>query len=492
MEKILLFQFSESGWKIAAAQLEVIEKHLALGDEVLIVYCNGKGYACDLNLTKSRLNCLNCTYQTQRGLRALSHKVATRAFQSYLKEEDQALITSFGEKASLDQKTLRTLYYEDFDIGQGVISILISRFRNPYVEPFNTTPIACHLLEASLAAYLAADRAIKEFSPDTVYFFNGRGCQQRAFLEACKKHNIHYGIFEEGCDINHYEIFWNATPHSIAYRDKSMREIWNNGDRAQLIKKATDFYTNRAKGSSGYGGMKSFTAQQEKGKLPDSWNPNYHNVVIYCSSEDEFAAIGDEWKNPLYDSQLDGLCAIAQSMKEHAGNTMIYLRMHPNLINLTNHFTRTCQSIAHERFEVIPPDSPISSYDLLFACDTVVSFASTMGIEATFWEKPSLLLGRCFYQHLDVAYQPSNHQEAMEYIHADLKPKDKEGALIYIAYFLSFGKTFYMTDIGDSPLDVRFRGVHLRGNFLTRKLLEWRDRSKGPTITHLFGAQDNQ
>ncbi len=90
-----------------------------------------------------------------------------------------------------------------------------------------------------------------------------------------------------------------------------------------------------------------------------------------------------------------------------------YLRMCPNLSNLMNAFRAECESLQHDRFEVVLPELPISSYDLLFSCDMVVSFASTIGIEAVYWGKPSVLLGSFFYQNLDVAYRPTTHEEAL-------------------------------------------------------------------------------
>ena len=134
----------------------------------------------------------------------------------------------------------------------------------------------------------------------------------------------------------------------------------------------------------------------------------------------------------------------------------------------------------------------MSSYDLMFAADTVVSFASTIGIEAVFWDKPSVLLGSCFFQYLDVAYQPTTHEEAMALLTQKLEPKDKVGALMYAGYIMTFGEPYTMSEVGGTPTDVTFRGVHLRGGLLMKPLLRIREKFTGPTINRLIGGQDDQ
>ena len=124
---------------------------------------------------------------------------------------------------------------------------------------------------------------------------------------------------------------------------------------------------------------------------------------------------------------------------------MVYLRMHPNLSGLYNKFRSECEALENDKFKVILPESPVSSYDLMFAADTVVSFASTIGIEAVFWDKPSVLLGSCFFQYLDVAYQPTTHEEAMALLTQKLEPKDKVGALMYAGYIMTFGEPYTMS-----------------------------------------------
>ncbi len=103
-------------------------------------------------------------------------------------------------------------------------------------------------------------------------------------------------MIEEGGDLDHYALFENATPHDIKYRTQQMLKAWNSSSKEELERKGAEFFEKRASGYKGYGVIKSFTGNQKQGLLPEKWDPEAHNVVIYCSSEDKFAAIGEQWK----------------------------------------------------------------------------------------------------------------------------------------------------------------------------------------------------
>ena len=63
--------------------------------------------------------------------------------------------------------------------------------------------------------------------------------------------------------------------------------------------------------------------------------------------------------------------------------------------------------------------------------DTVVTFGSSIGIEAVFGGKPSVLLGPSFYSQLKGPYLANSHQHAIELLSDDLMPAAEHEALMY-------------------------------------------------------------
>jgi hypothetical protein len=183
--------------------------------------------------------------------------------------------------------------------------------------------------------------------------------------------------------------------------------------------------------------------------LPQNWNPGKKNIIIFNSSEDEFAAVGPEWKNPVYKDQLTGIKAILEDL-QFEKDIWIYLRIHPNLEDVKDEDTMALYDLHYQNLTIVKPDSKISSYELLFNASKVVTFGSTMGIEAVYWGIPSISIGITLYSDFNATYQPANHKQVIEMIKSDLKPSAPEPALKYGFFYKTFGvdyKLYTPTDI---------------------------------------------
>ena len=162
------------------------------------------------------------------------------------------------------------------------------------------------------------------------------------------------------------------------------------------------------------------------------------NIVIFNSSDDELASIGADYDSySLFKSQYAGICSILEHFSRER-DYCFYLRMHPNLSKLDNTFVNELLGLADkfDNITVIAPAEKISSYSLMDAADKVISFGSTMGVEANYFGKPSILLSASAYYNLGVCYLPVSMDELWEMIKADLHPLAKEGAIKYAFYLL--------------------------------------------------------
>jgi hypothetical protein len=259
-------------------------------------------------------------------------------------------------------------------------------------------------------------------------------------MRACARHGVECAVHERGCDLRHFEIYPNAFPHDRAIASRTIEDLWDRASDRERREVGAQWYRDKAIGIEMY--EKSFVAGQEGGLLPADWDPKLRNVVVFTSSEDEFAAIGEEWDNPLYRNELAGVREILRSLPGISDDVRLYIRIHPNLRGLDNRQTRGLQEIDHPRVTVVPADSPISTYALLKNASKVVTFGSTVGIEAVFWGVPSILAGVSWYRDLGGTYNPATHAELMAMIEADLSPKDTLAALMYGYFSSRFGTPF--------------------------------------------------
>jgi hypothetical protein len=263
-------------------------------------------------------------------------------------------------------------------------------------------------------------------------------------------------LHERGNSMPFYSLFENTSIHDLKNTQRLIIETWENADPIERNARATKWFQTRIGGK-----MENWFSFLEKQtfELPENWNGSKKNILICNSSEDEFASLNDEWKNHLYANQTDGIIKIINDTKD-IENIHIYLRIHPHLAKVSNSDLTELLAIKSHHLTIIPANSLISTYHLVKHASQVITFGSTIGMEATFMGKPSILAGKSFYYNLGATYDPSSHEELIQLINSDLEPKSKEKALMFAYYFGTFGipfKHYQPEDFGKG----KFKGKYI-------------------------------
>jgi hypothetical protein len=470
--RVLVFT-AHTHWKPHyETDLEIIQRHLDDGDEVVHLHCDADLPACDANLHHDMAICRNCIGIRKAGISLLFPRVPSISFLNLSQSNKRELASVRKTFATIAE--LKRFYIEEFDIGMAVLSSIISRTRDPEPDLSVLGDMVSRFVVAALSVYRSLQNYLDENPVARAYVFNGRFAPVRAVLRACRSRGVPCYVHERGHDIHHYVLDKNTTMHDLAYMQQQIRAQWERaaGD-SRRNEIAEEFYLERSKGvvQSWY----SFVARQKEGLLPASWNPAKRNVAIFSSSEDEFVALDAQWNNPLYADQVEGLQRIVESLEANHDDIHVYLRIHPNLNGVNNNQTRALYDLRREFFEIIPPDDSVSTYALIKHADKVLTFGSTVGIEAVFWGTPSIHAGRSYYQDLEGTYNPGSHEELITMLKADLPPKDRTAALVYGYYFSTFGipfKYFQATGLGSG----RFKGQTIVASELSLAL--WTGRAK--------------
>lgn len=443
--------------------LEIAETRLEAGDRVAFLVCERELPFCDTNKHHKRALCFECVGRRRDGIARLSRPVDVHRIRDFLGAKDHALLGGLPERFR-SQAELRDFEFEGFDLGLATLSSLISVFRDADVE-LGPDPkrrrVVAGFLRGAAASFLATRRALRATQADRVYLFNGRLAPTRGALRACQQAGVTCFVHERGCDLEHYALYENTLPHDIAYNETRIRAAWQDGRRSrdEKVAIADAWYAARARGV--IPNWFSYAGSQEAGALPADWDSERYNVALYVSSEEECAAIGKEWSGPLFGDQADAVRVLCGALAERAPRLQLYIRLHPNQAGLDNRSIRLLRSLASERVSVLAPESRVNSYDLLRASDKVVSFGSTVGVEAAYWGKPSVLLGSCFFRNLGSTYLPPDFAAAVEAIAAELPPKDREGALMYGYDQATFGVRFRHFR-PDGVVAGHFKGARLR------------------------------
>jgi hypothetical protein len=448
-------------------ELEIIQEHLEKGDEVIQLFCENQLPACDQNPFFVPSVCNLCQKIRKEGKKLLKGNLRSIPLPEPSLSEKEAIAALPFKFESI--KELQALKIENFDIGFSVVSSLISFTRNPKPLPSDFQPALFSFITSAAGLYFGFRSWLKQNKPDVVFLFNGRLAHTRAIMRACQAEGVHFVIHERGANKDKYALFPDNSPHDLKFIQSEVIRLWNESDPEQREKEGRSFYELTASGQEI--GWFSFTNNQ-KNILPENWQPDNYNVVIFSSSEDEFASLSEEWHNHIYPSQIDGIKRIAKDLLSEK-KIHFFLRVHPNLKKVDNDEKRALYALEAPNLTIIKAESEVSSYKLLKEASLVLTFGSTMGIEAVYQGKPSILAGRSLYSELGATYNPSNHEEVVSLLKNPPAALDKTGAIIYGHYCKTFGTNFrfYKPDSLDKG---SFAGVYLNRN--KRSTEKWIDK----------------
>lgn len=437
------------------------------GEDVIVVGCpGGRRYACSLNIYGLSSICHVCKQQRSRGVRKLQGSFIY--LESPTGQSDLPL-KSLSDVQLKDRWAIKSLNYRSVDVGQAAYSSYVGLARDLDLEgglarfSLDKLVYTAQVLSAFFFALLK-DRKVTR-----VVLYNGRQNQNRPLLRVAQLLAIKAEVMEAtGPDALGVYTFEDCLPQDLTNLPKLIERNWQEfkGDREEVARNYFEF-----KRRGGAINDRSYVLGQTKDLLPKEWDKAKRNIVIFNSSEDEFAAIGGEFDNTLYAGQAEAVFDICRALCDEPG-VKVYLRIHPNLSNVKWTFARQLRelSVRFPHAVVVPPESPISTYAMLAECDVAVSFGSTVGIEAAYWGRPSILVGRCAYETTGSVYVPKSREELIGLLKdPGLRPLSSLGAK-KAALFWSRGGRGTTHFGGTRVAGYTFMGQHTRKSVFEKML----------------------
>ncbi len=431
MDKKYLFYFGSCFGQKFMGQL--LDKAMSLAidknNKVLFAYCGGINELCTHNLRGSKPMCRLCYSCTKAILK--KYNIESVALYDY--KSDNTVTFEYSSSDELKQIT-----YRDVCIGLSIMSCYISLTRNmnPSLNGDNRKYFDAHL-QQNVRFVDALYRLIEDYRPNEIIGYNGRFEDDRPAYDIAIKLKIPISLVEDVVvDGQSHRIFYqNNLPHSIEGNRKLREYCWSNYhlELEEKISLGKSFFEKRRSGLPS--GDKIYIGSQKADLVP-KFDKTKINVAIMNSSEDEFASVGGEWeKLKLFHTQYEGIIFLLENASK---DVHFYLRIHPNLkdVPYSYHTKLLRLSEKYDNITVIPGDSPMSTYGIMDNVDIVVSFGSTMGIESSFWGKPSIVLGPCHYYGDKVAYTPKSKEEILTLLRKDLSPLYNDNLVKFGAYIL--------------------------------------------------------
>jgi hypothetical protein len=412
-------------------ELEIIENEIKHGNELSILYCKSNLQSCFFNASHNILACAICEGRSK----VFYDKIG---FPKSKLKALKILVTNFDIHPIKDIDDIFSLRYKNYDIGRGIAASYISTRRN-YEFQIEDEEFIKEMAIMCANVIENIEHQINFLKLDNIILFNGRFAEQNAIIEVCQKHNIDYSTFEKSSAQGKYKFFKNMLPHSLTSRAIEIKRLWEYADpilRAQIGK---EWFDNRQKKSTGL--VKKFLAKQVNGVLPEAFDNSKTNIAFFIGSEDEHKAL-KEYHFKHYSNQNEAITTIIKHYKDEE-NICFHLRVHPHLQKIDSSQMNEIRNFKFSNLNIIHADEKVDTYELMRACDKVISFGSTTGIEATFVGVPSILFGHSYFESTDCVYLPQDYAELYHLVSTkNLKPKPVESTYPFAFYQSTVGIPF--------------------------------------------------
>jgi len=326
--------------------------------------------------------------------------------------------------------------FQGVNLGIGAASTLISRcdLESPDIKWWSLT-IKKLLFESAISYQLTID-LINNISPNIVYTYNGRFAVENAIAQACIKKNIKILIHERGGSFDKYDVF-DFPLHSFSNFEKKINKYWESSEMNSKIEISKEFFEKKRKGIETYW-MSYNKFYSDDFKLPYT---NKIKVVFFSSSDDELASVFNSETQPIFKKQRECIKYLINFFSDK-DDYLFILRNHPNISTKHKKDKFFWDNLTGNNLLVFESTSKINSYNLIEYADIVITYISTVGIEATYWNKPSVLMGLSYYRFLDCTYNPTSIEEFEKLFTNHLLPKNKELCYPFGFFYNSFGN-FY-------------------------------------------------
>jgi hypothetical protein len=289
--------------------------------------------------------------------------------------------------------------------------VTLTKSRN--ANPLQNREILEDMLHSYLQVYSATQKYIQANSITKIYLFNGRFLHERAAWDAAKSMGIKTVIFETTRNRLHMR---ELGFHNRQNNQQLIREHWLSSPLPLDAKKeiSDEWFRNMRSGGN------PFTTNSSNSiAIPTPY------FVYFSNSDDEAVGFWEQWDQGL-GSQIDCVKDLISHF-ERKKNFKLVIRLHPNLASKPQIDQAEWKDLRESEFvKVILPLDEVSSYSLIESSQGVITFGSTIGIEAAFMSKPVMVLADCKFDELGFAFKPKNWAQAFEWLTSTITPTELE------------------------------------------------------------------
>jgi hypothetical protein len=449
---LLVFSFCNDWVDMFANEYDLVRRHLDDQGEVVVYGCTGGLPACRAKMASTNKHtCSICNYRREQAYASLMHLPNF----SYVEMPEVNVVADFPTTYS------ELIGYEYNEYRFGLCALSSTQVF------YSTCDQSLHLPSTTLdflhTAVLAYHKVWNVLTSSTLsgqaLVYNGRLAEEYGALAAVRQLGMQYAVHEVTGIDEKYKVVENSLLHDLDYWHRIVFDYIDLvGRSTEAYESGCTFFENKRKGirtnDTVYIG-----ADFEEFEVPENFR-NRKLVGLFNSSDHEcrYTEFDFQYSSNIGPSQYE---VFRRLVEFYANNEEIcfVMRIHPNALKGPVSDLQLLLSLRRHNLLIIAPDDKTSSYSVIDCCDVVVSAGSTIGVEATYWGKPSISLVPTYYTALDSVYFPQTFDELCALVSSALRPKHKVSAVAYGAFVQIHGQERKHV-LGSIP-EYRFDGVPL-------------------------------
>lgn len=450
-------------WELHHAQLIELTQRLQKNrTHITIFHCDSVISSCRANPNNSNTLCNQCVLQSKYSIKNFFPFGVRHEWIQSNELRDYSLKLS-GEINN--QSDLINFSPFGFPFGRAVLSQLQTMRKETNIPESILNHLAPKFLENALSLYEYFGERFRNEEFSEAFVFGGRYYAERAFLFAAKENGVSTCTFETGATIQRVWLT-NLEENNFACYQSDIAQIKDKVKLGKLDKQ--EVYS--------VGGKYFENWYLGKSADPKFLNPNVnflHSIsntnvinldnfiVVFPSSNYEVISFDDFeiLKDPGL-TQFDVLAKLHEDIDKLGGKKVV-VRWHPNIVNsglgdreAVDKFITNTPLFIHIRY-----DDTVDSYSLISGALAVISFGSTIGIEAAYRNKPSLLLANSSYSELRACISPANYLDLLRIIREEDWKIDENDSRYWGFWRATFGSPMSFVDFSKGAFTSQGRKI---------------------------------
>lgn len=300
--------------------------------------------------------------------------------------------------SAITRGEIRKLTYRGSPMGRAILQLSPSPNLSTHDEQLWPKRWTNHAIRSYIYVFEAFQRMAREFQPAVVVVYNGRFLHEAAVRHSAETMGIKVLYFDTGGTDTDFDLTSEGL-HDWSALQRRMMRLWDGTDSDSKTLLAAEWFDRRVNHQDADNAL--FVEKQIRGLGIDIAEPKVsRDICFFSSSLDEVAELDCDWTQ-YFNSQEEALKFLKDVTSELQDSRLI-VRTHPHMLRKSPaDLDRWYLSVADVSPSLhIDASSSIDTYELARSVDLVVTYGSTVGVEAAYLGKPVVVMGPSAYDEL--------------------------------------------------------------------------------------------